>query len=193
MHRDQMLASLITYVRSHHLALLALFVALGGTAYAIESNSVRSKHIVDGQVKPKDLGGLKTAGQGEFVQLDPDSRVNGPEVDVRVPPPGLVAVYARSDIRLFDDLGTTTCLVDIDTDETSPSPLMIDLTEDASPRPLYSAPGSGEDVAGVLREADAGWIVVESTPGNRTFQLEFAAGGTACRFENTRLHVLPVG
>jgi hypothetical protein len=48
----------------HHLsfanvvALLALFVALGGGAYAafhLPKNSVRSKNIVDGQVKPVDL------------------------------------------------------------------------------------------------------------------------------------------
>ena len=30
---------------------MALFVALGGTAWAIERNSVKSKHIVDNQVK----------------------------------------------------------------------------------------------------------------------------------------------
>ncbi|MGI8595226.1 MAG: hypothetical protein ACR2ML_12845 [Solirubrobacteraceae bacterium] len=34
-------------------ATLALFVALGGTAYA--ANTVRSKDIVDGQVKKADL------------------------------------------------------------------------------------------------------------------------------------------
>ncbi len=36
-------------------SLIALFVALGGTAWALESNSVRSKHIVDGQVRTPDL------------------------------------------------------------------------------------------------------------------------------------------
>jgi hypothetical protein len=32
-----------------------LFIALGGTAWAIENNSVKSKHIVNGQVKQADL------------------------------------------------------------------------------------------------------------------------------------------
>lgn len=37
------------------LASIALFVALGGLAYALDRNSVRSKHIVAGQVKTNDL------------------------------------------------------------------------------------------------------------------------------------------
>src|SRR5215207_4880314 len=39
-------------------ALLALFVALGGTSYSaitLSKNSVRSKHIVNGQVKRPDI------------------------------------------------------------------------------------------------------------------------------------------
>ena len=44
------------YVRQHHLALLALFVALGGTAYAaLGTNSVKSRHIAPKQVKRSDL------------------------------------------------------------------------------------------------------------------------------------------
>jgi hypothetical protein len=46
------------YVRRHHLALLALFVALGGTAYAavqLERNQVKSRHIGPGQVKKPDI------------------------------------------------------------------------------------------------------------------------------------------
>lgn len=45
-----------SYVRQHHLALLCLFLIVGGgTAYALERNSVRSKHIVNGQVRKADL------------------------------------------------------------------------------------------------------------------------------------------
>jgi hypothetical protein len=36
------------------LAMIALIVAMAGAAYALERNSVRSKHIVNGQVKYKD-------------------------------------------------------------------------------------------------------------------------------------------
>jgi hypothetical protein len=53
-----MTRSLITYFRRHHIALLALFVAIGGTSYAavkLPSNSVATKQIKNGQVKGADL------------------------------------------------------------------------------------------------------------------------------------------
>ena len=58
-----MLREVGRYVRQHHLALIALFVALGGSAYAaskvgpndIAKNAVRSKHIKNGQVTKRDL------------------------------------------------------------------------------------------------------------------------------------------
>ena len=50
-------------------SLIALFVALGGGAYAVslDKNSVKSKHIKDGQVKPGDIkdGGVRAADIGE--------------------------------------------------------------------------------------------------------------------------------
>jgi hypothetical protein len=48
-----------TYLRRQHVALLALFVALGGTSYAAVSlapNSVATKQIKNGQVKAADVG-----------------------------------------------------------------------------------------------------------------------------------------
>ncbi len=51
-----MLARILGRVNSAHLmALFALFVALGGTAFALNNNSVKSKHIKDGTVKSVDL------------------------------------------------------------------------------------------------------------------------------------------
>jgi hypothetical protein len=53
-----MQSTLRAYVRRHHVALLALFVALTGTATAavdLGRNSVRSKHIGPGQVKRSDI------------------------------------------------------------------------------------------------------------------------------------------
>jgi hypothetical protein len=49
---------LIGYVRTHHIGLLALFVALSGTAYAaaeLKRNSIKSEHIGKGQVKRVDI------------------------------------------------------------------------------------------------------------------------------------------
>ena len=58
-----MLRNVGRYIHQHHLALIALFVALGGSAYAaskigpndIAKNAVRSKHIKNGQVSTRDL------------------------------------------------------------------------------------------------------------------------------------------
>ena len=58
-----MLRGLGKYIRQHHLALIALFVAFSGSAYAaskigpsdIKKNAVRSRHIKNGQVKRPDL------------------------------------------------------------------------------------------------------------------------------------------
>ena len=49
---------MVRHLRGNAVAYLALFIALGGSAYAaikIEKNAVRSKHIKDGQVKNRDL------------------------------------------------------------------------------------------------------------------------------------------
>jgi Collagen triple helix repeat (20 copies) len=50
---------MLSYVRRHHLALLALFVALGGTSYASTSklpwNSVGSRQVVNGSLQATDL------------------------------------------------------------------------------------------------------------------------------------------
>lgn len=51
-----MAARVLTHARQNAVAYVALFLALsGGIAWALERNSVRSKHIVDGQVRPADL------------------------------------------------------------------------------------------------------------------------------------------
>jgi hypothetical protein len=82
--------SRLTY--ANVMATIAVFIALGGGAYAAFSlprNSVKSKHIVNHQVKAKDLvkpAAVKSAGlptnesgscaesPGEWAEFDPDSR-----------------------------------------------------------------------------------------------------------------------
>ncbi len=43
----------LTYLRRHHIGLLALAVAMGGTAYAAET--INSRDIADGTIKSRDL------------------------------------------------------------------------------------------------------------------------------------------
>src|SRR3954447_22084863 len=54
------------YIRQHHIALLALFIALSGTAYAVDGplpgqNQVGSEDIINGEVKTSDLGANSVA------------------------------------------------------------------------------------------------------------------------------------
>ncbi len=70
---------------------MALYVALGGTALALESNSVKSRHILDGQVKSVDLapgsvqggpGGRIADGTIGAEDLDADAVIGGPGGDL---------------------------------------------------------------------------------------------------------------
>lgn len=45
----------LTYLRRHHLALIALFVALGGTSYAAATGSIDSREIKNNTVRSKDI------------------------------------------------------------------------------------------------------------------------------------------
>jgi hypothetical protein len=49
-----MRAKIHSHVRHNSVEYLVLFLVLGGTAWALETNSVRSRHIVNGQVKAED-------------------------------------------------------------------------------------------------------------------------------------------
>ena len=48
-----MYAGIVTYIRQHHVGLLALFIALGGTAWA--AATINSKDVVDNSLKSVDL------------------------------------------------------------------------------------------------------------------------------------------
>lgn len=55
-----MIGRIFTYMRRHHVALLALFVALGGTSYAastalVPKNSVGSAQVINGSLQKGDL------------------------------------------------------------------------------------------------------------------------------------------
>lgn len=67
-----------SYIRRHHLALLCLFLILGGgTALALDRNSVRSKHIVNGQVRGADVAEktLKHVPRAIYANVDPEGDV----------------------------------------------------------------------------------------------------------------------
>lgn len=74
-----MLAKFTAYLRSHHVALLALFLALGGTSYAaatLPANSVGSSQIKDGQVTKSDLA-KNAAGRSALTPLQRGETIHG--------------------------------------------------------------------------------------------------------------------
>ncbi len=84
-------------MRRHHIGLLALFVALGGTAYAVQKapkDSVVSKSIKDGQVKPQDVKLTKTFEYPATVTAERGLREQEP-FKVTVPQSGLVSDLRR--------------------------------------------------------------------------------------------------
>jgi hypothetical protein len=100
---------------SNVVSLVALFVALGGSAYALSNNSVKSRHIDNGQVRTEDLddsavtgakinaGAVKSSdvGDGELTGDDVDESTlyragAGPGQDTfTVPVAGLLSAQIR--------------------------------------------------------------------------------------------------
>lgn len=69
--------SRLTY--ANVMASIAVFVALGlGTAWALEKNSVKSKHIVDGQVKERDLSVPAEFISADLTSFDPQDGCPAP-------------------------------------------------------------------------------------------------------------------
>ena len=94
-----MLASVVRYVRQHHLGLIAVFIALTGTAYAatLPRNSVGTKQVVNHSLLKKDF----KSGQlpSETLGTDGLEGPRGPEgPEGPEGPPGSVAGDAGGDL-----------------------------------------------------------------------------------------------
>jgi hypothetical protein len=61
-----MLGKLSAYIRQQHLALLALFIALGGSAYA--AATINSADVVDNSLSGADVKGQKAKGKRKFTE-----------------------------------------------------------------------------------------------------------------------------
>lgn len=90
------------HLRGNVVAYIALFLALGmGTAYALDRNSVRSKHIADGQVKSVDVRNNSLTGSDVN-----EAKLDGTSVGRFTPPgevcdpPAEAVVCATVNIRL---------------------------------------------------------------------------------------------
>jgi hypothetical protein len=54
---------MLSYLRTHHIGLLALFLALTGTSYAVATGSINSREIRDNTVKSRDIRNNSVTGR----------------------------------------------------------------------------------------------------------------------------------
>jgi hypothetical protein len=185
------------------LALVALFVALGGTAVALEGrNTVHSDDIKNGQVRTPDIRkGAVDGKRTDLTKVDSElgeatttsgtpADLTGPRVKVNVPKGGLVAVHAQVEGRITGG-GGNQAGVWLHEAEFMPAPQQIMTFDNAAFQTRHTAPG---DNLGVAASARGGWLVLAPPPGKSVFSLRYdrSAGGTAI-FKNRKLWVTVIG
>lgn len=187
--------SIAGYVRRHHVGLLALFIALGGTAYAVQTapkDSVVSKSIKNAQVKPQDVKLTKSVEFPALVSLGPQEGENLEPFRVRVPRSGLVSVYAQTEVRKSNGQAGYPCSVLLRPGTGNPNLTLYRQTGTTDDFSLKrSAPGSDGD--GVFFASEAGLITYNLEPGAHEFTVTYSSfTGTNCQFRNTKLVVVPL-
>jgi hypothetical protein len=184
-------------------ALLALFLALGGSAVALRGKgSVRADDIRAGAVKTKKLADFAvtpfksnltrfgfTAGEVTTTSGPPVSLSGGPSVTVSVPKGAMVALYAEVEARISN--GAQQAQVHIQEPSAFPnSPKMMDIGSTAF---VVRRTKSG-DPAGAGSNVNAGAIVVGLSPGKHTFTMRYSSsGGATAVFRNRKLWVAVLG
>lgn len=203
------------YLARHHIGLLALFVALGGTAYAattaprdsvvsksIRKNAVRSSDVKDRALGPADL---KLVERFERPGVDllngaAPSPVDAGRVTVKVPASGLVAIFAHTEISTAIS-GNASCALNVKLPgETFLHPL-IQESADTGGSSFYTyetTPGSDPTKDyGASGTARGGWVVFRAEPGTRSFEFVLSrltlGGSASCRFRNTEVNAFAVG
>ncbi|CAN5480950.1 hypothetical protein BH10ACT11_BH10ACT11_00210 [soil metagenome] len=202
------------YVARHHIGLLALFIALGGTAYAvttaprnsvvsksIRSNAVRSSDVKDRGLGPDDLKlGRRLDRAGVDLLNSATTSLDAGSLTIKVPASGLVAIFAHTELST-DISGSSSCSLNVRSPgETLLAPL-IQESSDTSGSTFFTyetTPGSDPTKDfGATGRARGGWVVFPTQPGTRTFDFAFSRlnfGGTAtCRFRNTQINLFAVG
>jgi hypothetical protein len=180
-------------------ALLALFLALGGSAVALRGKgSVTADDIRRGAVKTKKIanfavtpfksnlarfgfaGGEVTTTSGPPVTLS-----GGPAVTVSVPKGAVVAVYAEVEGRISN--GAQNAQVHIHEAGVFPgSPKMMEI---GSTGFVVRRTKSGDNV-GAASNVNGGAIFVGGRPGKHTFTMRYSStGGATAVFRNRKLWV----
>jgi hypothetical protein len=187
--------SIAGYVRRHHIGLVALFVALGGTAYAVQKapkDSVVSKSIKDGQVKVRDVQPAKTVEFPAQVSVPASSFTEQEPFTVKVPRSGFISVYGEAQIRKVSGSFPNPCSVGLSLDGDVPYTPILSIPSTIDDFTIRrTSPNS--DNEGVFTNSQAGLLTFPVDPGKQTFGISYASSaGTSCQFRNTRLVIVPL-
>jgi len=187
--------SIAAYLRHHHIGLLALFVALGGTAYAVEKapdDSVVSSSIKDGQVRPRDQKLTKTIEYPDLVSVPPSTGVPQEPFTVKVPESGLVSVYAQSEISKTSGQSQFPCNVSLSLTGGAPYTPILSIGFDFDGFAIRRTAPNSEN-AGVFTRTQAGFLTFPTDPGKQTFRISYGSfTNTNCAFRKTKLVIIPL-
>jgi hypothetical protein len=181
------------------IALAALIVALGGAAFAAipdsngtihgcyqkqngslrvvqsESNCKSSELAIQwnqtGPPGPPGSGGGQTAAFAEAsgevtTQSSTPVDLGGPSVSVTVPASGLIGVFARAELSSDGGIAEISLFEPADF---SPPVTILGACCSGAPR-QWTTP---TNVFGTAHRLEAGWLLLEATPGTRTYTLEY--------------------
>lgn len=195
------------------IALLALFVGLGGTAsalsgkfsvkkgdiapnavrtYTIGAKQVRSGKIAPGQIDPYklNLGSASGTAAEATTTASVATDLGGPTVSVKAPPGSTIQVRAQVSMRAT---GNNTARVYLYEPGLLPAAQKImSSTSTADFQTKYSTPGTNASGAddGVTSVTRSGWITIPAGLGGvKTFSLRYDTTGGTAIFKNRALYV----
>lgn len=193
-------------------AVLAMVLALGGTAtalsgkFSVKRNDIAPKAVstdklagqavTSGKIKDGSVGSYKLKLNG-ISQVPGESSttstipvdLGGPNATVKVPSGAMVAIQANVSIRATGNANGRVYLYEPSLVPTPVKILQSGATADFQAK--YSTPGtsvSGAD-EGVSSKVRAGWIVMPSSPGVKTFSLRYDTSGGTAIFKDRQLTV----
>lgn len=201
------------------IAMLALIVAMGGTAtalsgkFSVKRNDIAPKAVSTNQIagkavstaklknaavgsnqlRDRSVGSYKLRLSGSSTALGEASTTSkvpvdlgGPSVSVKVPEGAMVAIQAEAAIRATGNAQGRVYLTEPTLVPTPAQLLGSGSTNDFTTKYSVSGQGATDGVASKVR---AGWIVMPSTPGVKTFSLRYDTSAGTAIFKERRLTV----
>jgi len=193
------------------LSLLALFVALGGTAtalkgkFSVKRDDIAPRAVNAGKIKKGAVNGnlisdraigpwklrlgatAPLAGEASTTSTVPVD-LGGPRATVKVPQGGLVAIQAEAAMRATGN--NNVARVYLYEAGSVPNPVMIHRSQATGNFQFRtSLPGSAD---GVTNRVRGGWIVMPVAAGTKTFELRYSTSGGTAIFKDRVLRVVVI-